>query len=47
MAAAGPFGVELDRFNSVEFAPVETTGLRLEVTLPEGFSAGLHEWKVE
>ncbi|MBI4881850.1 MAG: glycoside hydrolase family 127 protein [Planctomycetes bacterium] len=47
VAAAGPFGVDKDRFNRVAFEPVLTTGLRLEVRLPEGFSAGIHEWTVE
>ena len=32
--------------NDVSFAPVTTTGLRLEVTLEPGWSAGLQEWKV-
>lgn len=42
----GEFGVQPDRYNSVEFAPVRTTGLRIELTLREGFSAGALEWKV-
>ena len=31
----------------VSFAPVTTSGLRLEVRLPAGFSSGLYEWAVE
>jgi uncharacterized protein len=42
-----PFGTEKDRFNEVKFQPVTTTGLRLEVTLQPGWSAGIQEWKVE
>ncbi len=30
----------------VTFAPVSTSALRLEVQLPEGFSAGVYEWSV-
>ncbi len=36
-----------NEFNLVQFDAVETTGLRLEVQLQEGSSAGLLEWKVE
>ena len=41
------FGCDADKYNRTTFEPVETDGLRLEVQLPEGFSAGIHEWKVE
>jgi len=40
------FGVEKARYNTVVFRPVRTTGLRLEVQLPAGFSSGIQEWKV-
>jgi uncharacterized protein len=39
-------GVQKDRRNDVAFTPVETDGLRLEIQLQEGFSAGLYEWSV-
>jgi hypothetical protein len=45
--AAGAYGVARDRFNTVSFAPVTTTGLRLEVTMQPEFSAGLQEWTVK
>ena len=45
--AQGPFGVAPDLYNRVAFEPVETGALRLEVQLPENFSAGIHEWRVE
>lgn len=32
--------------DTVTFAPVKTDALRLEVTLPEGFSSGVQEWIV-
>jgi hypothetical protein len=44
---AGPYRVDLDRFNRVPFTPVTTGALRLEVTLQPQWSAGLQEWKVE
>jgi hypothetical protein len=40
------YGVALDRYNRVRFTPVTTTGLRLEVTMQAGWSAGVQEWKV-
>jgi DUF1680 family protein len=42
-----PYGVEKDRYNSVAFEPVTTSGLRLEVTMQPEWSAGLHEWRVK
>jgi DUF1680 family protein len=41
------FGVDKDRFNRVSFKPMATTGLRLEVTLQNGWSAGIQEWKAK
>jgi len=43
----GPYGIQTDRYNKVAFAPVTTSGLRLEVVLPPTLSAGIQEWKVE
>ena len=40
------YGVEKDRFNVVTFKPVTTDGMRLELTMQPGFSAGLQEWRV-
>jgi hypothetical protein len=45
--ASGAFAVAKDRYNRVEFAPVETAGLRLEVQLQKGFSGGILQWKVQ
>ena len=45
--AAGAYGVDKDRFNTVTFKPVETSGLRLEVTMQKEWSAGLQEWRVK
>jgi DUF1680 family protein len=46
-AAAGAYGVDKDRFNVVTFKPVETSGLRLEVTMQKEWSAGVQEWRVK
>ncbi|HZZ82398.1 MAG TPA: hypothetical protein VFE62_28120, partial [Gemmataceae bacterium] len=36
----------LDEFNRVEFKPVTTRAIRLEVTLQPSFSGGILEWQV-
>lgn len=41
------YGCEGDRYNRTTFNAVETDGLRLDVQLPEKFSSGLLQWKVE
>lgn len=41
------YGTSLDRFNEVEFEPVVTREIRLEVRLKSGFSGGILEWVVE
>jgi hypothetical protein len=41
------FGVELNRFNRVNFKPVTSTEFRVEVQLREGVSAGILEWQLE
>lgn len=33
--------------NRVEFTPVETKALKLEVTLPDDNASGIFEWQVE
>jgi len=47
VANAGAYGVAKDQYNAVRFSPVQTSGLRLEIMLPEKFSAGIQEWKVK
>jgi hypothetical protein len=44
---AAAYGVEKDRFNKVTFTPVTTTGMRLEVTMQQNWSAGIQEWKLK
>ena len=45
--ARSAYGAEKDAYNKVTFAPVTTTALRLEVTLPPQWSSGIQEWKVK
>jgi hypothetical protein len=40
------FGVDRDKYNKISFQPVTTTGLRLEVRMRPGWSAGIQEWTV-
>ena len=47
VATSGELGVKKDTWNRVEFAPLETDGLRIEVSLRTGFSGGVLEWRVE
>ena len=35
-----------DQWNEVQFEPVKTTALRLEMSWQEGVSGGVHEWEV-
>jgi len=41
------YGCEKDHYNRATFDAVETDGLRLDVEMPERFSSGLLQWKVE
>jgi hypothetical protein len=41
------YGVAKDQVNAVTFAPITTTGLRLELTMQPEFSAGIQEWRVQ
>ncbi len=47
VSAAGAYGTEKGAPNTVEFAPVRTTAMKLEVVLPKDNSAGVFEWEVE
>ncbi|MCY3019664.1 MAG: glycoside hydrolase family 127 protein [Planctomycetota bacterium] len=40
------YGVKPDTFNKVTFKAVQTTALRLEAKLQDGFSGGILEWRV-
>ncbi len=41
------FKISKDGWNEVQFEPVKTTALRLELICQEGVSAGLYEWEVK
>jgi DUF1680 family protein len=41
------YGCAGDKYNRTTFDSIETDALRLEVQLPDGFSTGIHEWRVE
>lgn len=41
----GEYGTEIDGFNRVEFAAVETDAIRMEVQSPKGKSGGILEWR--
>jgi hypothetical protein len=45
VVATGPFGVAINTFNKVTFAPVTTTALRVEVQLQDNFSGGILRWR--
>jgi DUF1680 family protein len=39
-------GRSKDKLNRVGFDPVKTDALRLEITMKDGFSAGMYEWEI-
>ncbi|MBC7687449.1 MAG: glycoside hydrolase family 127 protein [Aquabacterium sp.] len=41
------YEIAKDKYNSVQFEPVNTTALKLEVQLPVDNATGIHEWIVE
>ncbi len=44
---AGPYGIEKDTFNKVNFAPVTTDAIKVEITLQDRWSAGVQEIVIE
>lgn len=47
VTAKGPLGTALDAYNQLEFEPVMTTALRIDVKLKPEVSGGILEWKVD
>ena len=41
-----PYTINKDCYNSVDFKPIRTAGLKIIVKLCEGQSGGILEWKV-
>ena len=46
VVATGEYQVSKDAYNRIDFTPVQTTALRVEVQLQPKFSGGILEWKV-
>jgi DUF1680 family protein len=42
-----PYTVTKDKYDTVQFEPVKTTALKLEIQLPKENSTGIHEWIVK
>ncbi len=40
------YQVEVDRFNRIDFRPVQTRAVRLEIQSQDGWAGGIHEWKI-
>ena len=38
--------MEKDRYNTLDFKPIKTTGLKITARLQDGESGGIIEWKV-
>ncbi|HUT11937.1 MAG TPA: hypothetical protein VMY42_15660, partial [Thermoguttaceae bacterium] len=47
VASRGAYGTEKDTFNKVEFDPVKTSAIKLEIVLPKQWSAGIQEVVIE
>jgi len=47
LPGAGPAAGIKDQFNTMTFAPVKTSALRIEAGLQHGFSGGILEWQVK
>ena len=45
--ALNDYGVKKDCYNSVDFKPVKTTGLKIAAQLQQGVSGGVIEWRVK
>ncbi len=45
--AVTPYPTAKDKYNTVQFEPVTTTSLRMEVQLPKNDASGIHEWIVK
>jgi len=45
--ATTPYEIAKDKYDTVEFEPVNTTALRMVVRLPKNDASGIHEWIVQ
>jgi hypothetical protein len=46
VSALDAYTVDKDKYNSLDFKPVTTTGLKIAAKLQKGQSGGVIEWKV-
>ena len=42
-----PYMLAKDKYNIVNFEPVKTTALKMEIQLPKDNSTGIHEWAIK
>ena len=42
-----PYETSKDKYNTVQFEPVKTTGVRMKIKLPVNHATGVHEWIVK
>lgn len=47
VSATTAYELSKDKYNTVQFTPVKTTGLRMKVKLPVNHATGVHEWIVK
>lgn len=47
VSEADPYPVSKGNPNTVHFAPVSTSAVKLEVVLPEKYAAGMYEWEIQ
>jgi hypothetical protein len=47
VTGADNYGLKKGSANTVNFDPVKTKAVKLEVTLPEKLSSGIYEWSVK
>lgn len=45
--ATSPYEISKDKFNILQFKPVNTTALKMEIQLPKEHATGVHEWAVK
>ena len=47
VSVKGSYEIAKDKYNTVNFEPVTTTALKIEIQQPVDHSTGLHEWNVK
>jgi DUF1680 family protein len=45
--ALTPYETTKDKYNTIQFEPVKTTGVRMKIKLPVNHATGVHEWIVK